>query len=209
MNRELLEKPFDRHQIKQREGAFGSVLDYVEGHVIIHRLNDAFDAEWSFDVLSHEVHEDRDEVIVLGQLTAGSITKSQFGTSRITRARETGDIVSLGQDLKAAATDALKKAATLLGVGLSLYGNGNGNQHAQGSRRQQSGDKGSQNGNGRSNPGNGNGRLTSKQHSYILRLMADCGMTRNELNQKCLNTYGVGLDYLSRSDASSLIESLR
>lgn len=106
MNRELLETPFDRQQIKQREGAFGNVLDYVEGHVIIQRLNDAFDAAWSFDVLSHEVHEDRDEVIVLGKLTAGSITKSQFGTSRITRARETGNIVSLGQDLKAAATDA-------------------------------------------------------------------------------------------------------
>ncbi len=162
MNRELLEKPFDRQQIKQREGAFGNILDYVEGHVIIHRLNDAFDAEWSFDILSHEVHEDRDEVIVLGQLTAGSIIKSQFGTSRITRARDTGNIVSLGQDLKAAATDALKKAATLLGVGLSLYSNGNDNQHAQDSRSHQSGNGGSQNANGRSNQSNGNGRLTSK-----------------------------------------------
>ena len=49
--------------------------------------------------------------------------KSQFGSSRITRAKETGDIISLADDLKAAATDALKKAATLLGVGLHLYRN--------------------------------------------------------------------------------------
>ena len=35
--------------------------------------------------------------------------------------------MALGDDLKAASTDALKKSATLLGVGLSLYG-GNGQQ---------------------------------------------------------------------------------
>ena len=48
MNRELLEKPFDPNQIKQREGNFGKTLDYIEGHSVIQRLNDAFDANWSF-----------------------------------------------------------------------------------------------------------------------------------------------------------------
>jgi hypothetical protein len=44
-------------------------------------------------------------------------------------------IISLGDDLKAAATDCLKKCATLFGVGLHLYfdtpspSNGNGNDH--------------------------------------------------------------------------------
>ena len=41
MNRELLEKPFNPEQIKQREGNFGKKLDYIEGHVVIQRLNDA------------------------------------------------------------------------------------------------------------------------------------------------------------------------
>jgi hypothetical protein len=58
---------------------------------------------------------------VLGRLTAEGIVKNQFGSSQITRNKKTGDLVSLGDDLKAAATDALKKAATLLGVGLHLY----------------------------------------------------------------------------------------
>jgi hypothetical protein len=40
MNRALLEKPFERDEIKQREGNFGKTLDYVEGHSIIQRLND-------------------------------------------------------------------------------------------------------------------------------------------------------------------------
>ena len=39
MNRELLEKHFDPSQIKQREGNFGKMLDYIEGHAVIERLN--------------------------------------------------------------------------------------------------------------------------------------------------------------------------
>jgi hypothetical protein len=45
----------------------------------------------------------------------------QAGVSQVTREKGTGALVSLGDDLKAAATDALKKCATCLGVGLHLY----------------------------------------------------------------------------------------
>ena len=38
MNRELLEKPFEPGQIRQREGNFGKMLDYIEGHTVIQRL---------------------------------------------------------------------------------------------------------------------------------------------------------------------------
>ena len=34
MNRELLEKPFEPNQIKQREGNFGKILDYIESHLV-------------------------------------------------------------------------------------------------------------------------------------------------------------------------------
>jgi hypothetical protein len=40
MNRALLEHPFDPAQIKQRKGRNG-VLDYVEGHTVVARLNAA------------------------------------------------------------------------------------------------------------------------------------------------------------------------
>ena len=126
MNRELLEKPFEQDEIKQREGNFGKTLDYVEGTSIIQRLNDAFDAEWSFTILKHEILKDADEVLVLGELKAGDFVKNQFGSSKITRAKDTGEIISLADDLKAAATDALKKTATMYGVALYLYRNGNG-----------------------------------------------------------------------------------
>ena len=118
MNRTLLEHPFDPAQIKQRKGRNG-VLDYVEGHTVIARLNAALDGAWSFEVVAHEVRDD--EVLVLGKLTAAGIVKMQFGASQVTRDRETKALISLGDDLKAAATDALKKCATFLGVGLHLY----------------------------------------------------------------------------------------
>ena len=48
MNRELLEKPFGKEQIKQRKGNFGDMIDYVETHTVIQRLNDAFEGQWNF-----------------------------------------------------------------------------------------------------------------------------------------------------------------
>jgi len=67
-------------------------------------------------------------VIVLGKLTAENVVKTQFGSSMIIRAKETVEIISFADDLKAAATDALKKAVTLFGVGLHLY-NGDTSLH--------------------------------------------------------------------------------
>ena len=121
MNRALLEKPFEPSQIKQRQGNFGHILDYVEGHVVTSRLNEAFDGNWSFEIVKYRILKDTDEVLVLGKLTAEGVTKMAFGSKEIERNKDTKAIISLGDDLKAASTDALKKAASLLGVGLYLY----------------------------------------------------------------------------------------
>ena len=214
MNRELLEKKFGPEQIKQREGNFGKTLDYIEGHAVIQRLNDAFDADWSFVIIKHEIIKETDEVIVLGELGAGAIKKTQFGSSRITRARNTGDLLSIAENMKSAATDSLKKCATMLGIGLHLYNKDDGNnQRPNGGN--QSNDQGWNNnqssgngGNGNGN-GNSNGRITAKQHSFIQSLLKNKSITTSEINKKCVDTYGSVLDYLSRADASSLISELQ
>lgn len=211
MNRQLLEKPFDPNQIKQREGNFGRTLDYIEGHSVIQRLNDAFESEWSFEILEHRILENTDEVIVLGKLTAGDIVKSQFGSSKITRARETGDMISLVDDLKAAATDALKKCATMLGVGLRLYGNGQASspdQNGNGNRNAGNRSRFNNDHNGGNGSGNHNGRLSAKQHDYILKLADENGITQGALNQKCRATFGVVAAHLSKNDASEVIKEL-
>jgi hypothetical protein len=221
MNRELLEKPFEPNQIKQREGMFGKTLDYIEGHAVIQRLNEAFEAEWSFSILKNEVLKETDEVIVLGELRACNVVKTQFGSSKITRAKANGEPISLADDYKAAATDCLKKAATMLGVGLHLYngdkptagrtnngGNGSRKPYQDPPKQSANGDRRGGNGNGNGD-GNGNGRLSSAQYNFILRLAKDRNLTRKEMNQKALEAYGVVLEHISKADAHSLIEELK
>jgi recombination DNA repair RAD52 pathway protein len=214
MNREILEKPFGPEQIKQREGNFGRMLDYIEGHAVIQRLNDAFDAQWSFAILHHEVLNETDEAIVLGELKADGVVKTQFGSSRITRNRQTGEMVSLADDYKSAGTDALKKCATLLGVGLHLYGENPQRQQRKSHRQPQGHNGGNGNrqrpaGNGGRKNGNGNGRLSQKQYQYLMALATkDLAMTRSELDNLCLEMFGTTAPYLSKKDASSVIENL-
>ena len=119
MNRDILEKEFESSQVKKRRGPFGEDLDYVEAADVIRRLNQAFDAEWSFEIVEHQ--QMFDEVVVLGKLTAQGITKCQFGSHQITKAKKDGAVVNIGFDLKAAASDCLKKASTHFGVALHLY----------------------------------------------------------------------------------------
>jgi len=117
MNKEILRRPFLPEQVKQREGQNGKMLSYIETHAVIERLNEGCDA-WSFEVVQHHVY--KVEVVVVGKLTADGVIKMAFGGAAITF-NNGGKVVSLADDLKAAASDALKKCASLLGVGLELY----------------------------------------------------------------------------------------
>ena len=215
MNRQLLESTFPTDQIKQRNGNFGKTLEYIEGHSVIQRLNEAFDGCWSFEIVSHEILED--EVIVQGKLSADGVVKTQFGSSSITRAKEGGAVISLADDLKAAATDSLKKCATLLGVGLYLYssqpesteGKANGQPQAQGKQP----DKANQRNDRRSKPAgtanNDNARVSNKQLTYLLDLGKEIGMDSKGLDKLALEEFGVRMAYLTRKDASAFIDSLK
>src|SRR5580693_8457626 len=119
MKKDVLTRPFAPEQVKTRPGQGGKSLNYVETHAVIARLNEAADFEWSFEVTKHEVMVD--EVIVLGKLTIDGVTKMAFGGSSVTR-DNSGKEVSLADDLKAATSDAIKKTASLFGIGLELYG---------------------------------------------------------------------------------------
>lgn len=117
MDRKILTAPFPAELVRTRPGKNGMQLSYVETWAYIERLNNGCES-WDFIVESHQVIEG--EVVVLGKLVADGVTKTAFGGSSVTIDRE-GRTVSLADDLKAAASDALKKCASLLGVGLELY----------------------------------------------------------------------------------------
>jgi hypothetical protein len=68
------------------------------------------------------------------------------------------------------------------------------------------------NGNGNNRPsvsdGNSNGRLSAKQYQYIQRLNEDMGKNSADLNKKCLEMFGTVSQFLSKGDASAMIEHL-
>jgi hypothetical protein len=108
---------FPRAAIKQR-AVQGRQFDYVEGHTVIHRLNDATENQWSMEIKSIstiDIKEDWKQVTAHVALTIPGLgTREHIGIQ---------DVHVKGPDLvKGAITDALKKAATLFGVGLELYG---------------------------------------------------------------------------------------
>lgn len=203
MKRDILEKPFEPAQIKQRVGTYGNVLDYIEGHTVIKRLNDAFDGAWCFEILRHKILEETDEVLVLGKLTAGDVVKCQFGSSKITRTQDTKETISLADDLKAAGTDSLKKCSTMLGVGLYLY---NGDKSLHESKGGSSTPKTeppqtpeTKGGDG----GNGDARITNKQLNYAVNLGKSLGLNSKDLDQESIKVFGVKMAYLTIKDASA------
>jgi hypothetical protein len=117
-----LSAPFDVTFTDVRGGV---ELTYVTGEQVTRRLNEVLGVGgWSFRVLRHDIHAEADEAWALGEIVAEidgkCVTRQQFGSQKIKRSRSTGAPLDLGFDLKGAATDAMKKCASLLGVGLYL-----------------------------------------------------------------------------------------
>jgi hypothetical protein len=217
MNRTLLEKPFEPSQIKQRQGNFGHILDYVEGHVVTSRLNEAFDGNWTFEIVKYRILKDTDEVLVLGKLTAEGVTKMAFGSKEIERSKDSKTIISLGDDLKAASTDALKKAASLLGVGLYLYSDQRPNGKPEESRGEPS-HKEAPTGNEKNQPmpknepsssGDNGGRLTNKQLAMIFAVGKSKGLQTKDIKDKALATFSKNLNFLTKAEASTYINALQ
>lgn len=215
MNRTLLEKLFEPSQIKQRQGNFGHILDYVEGHVVTSRLNDAFEGNWSFEIVRYRILKETNEVIVLGKLIAENVTKMAFGSKEMATNKDTKAIISLGDDLKAASTDALKKAASLLGVGLYLYSefrsNGTGGNDSKdqpdGNPATESKDR--TGGQTQGKPDGDGGRLTNKQLAMIFAVGKSKGLQTKEIKDKALATFSKNLNFLTKAEASTFINALQ
>ncbi len=118
--RSLLQVSTPREFIKERPGKGGKTFTYVEGGYVIATLNKIFSpVGWDFQIVSERI--ELNEVVVRGKLMVKDhkngyeISKTQYGTKE----RNAG--VPLGDSLKAASTDALKKCASMFGVALDVY----------------------------------------------------------------------------------------
>lgn len=195
MKKDVLCRPFPPELIKQRQGQGGKMLSYVETHAVIARLNEGCHS-WAFEIVRHEIIED--EVIVVGKLVADGVIKMAFGGATVTRDRE-GRPVDLGDTHKSAASDSLKKAASLLGVGLELYGAGpHGHGSAEHSKRN----------NAPTTPMIED-RLTSRQLAAIHGAARRRGLGNQQLVALLVERTGKnGPQLLTKSEASGIIEEL-
>ncbi len=108
--------------VKVRPGPGGMQLKYVEVGYVISVLNQVFGWDWDFRIMDQQIG--KKQVWVRGELTVRlkdhSITKGQFGGSDI-KSNRNGDPISIADDLKTAASDCLKKCASMLGIANDLY----------------------------------------------------------------------------------------
>ncbi len=128
---EALRQPTPKKYIKKRQGPAGRTFDYVEAGYVKDLLNKTFNT-WSFTVVDKQVGNS--QIWVQGRLTVqipvpqkdGTITfveliKEQFGGASIKKSKTDGTPVDIGNDLKAATSDALKKCASEWGVASDIY----------------------------------------------------------------------------------------
>lgn len=108
--------PAEAHKTRKQGG---QDLVYVTGEMVISRLNEALGVTgWSWRVVREGMTDV--EAWVLGELTATidgqTITRQHYGNQDVKRGQH-----GVADLFKAANTDAIKKAATTIGVALYLY----------------------------------------------------------------------------------------
>lgn len=127
----ILSQPTPRHCIYKRKGRGGKTFEYVSIGYVIQKLDEyckAIKGTWSFDsteISDTEMIKKTKNIVTKGTLTiltkdkARSIT--QYGSSEVKMKSDGNGVVDLGDDFKGAASDALKKCASMIGVARDVY----------------------------------------------------------------------------------------
>lgn len=195
---DILSRPFAAELIQQRRGPGGQSLSYVSGSEYIRRLNEAFNCEWTFEIVEHQRFTS--EVVVLGRITIDGVVKSAFGGSSIKMSRQSDEPISLADDLKAAATDALKKASSLFGIGLHLY-----SQPPQQPSQQPSQQPPQQPPQQQLQPQ----MISEKQVGMVNFVAKKLNLNESEIAEIALESFGVNVDKMTKNEGSKLIAILQ
>lgn len=148
---------------------------------LVASIDRALGDKWSFDIVHHEVVGD--ETIVFIRLTVDGRSRVGVGGTS-----EKGTLV---HRLNAAAVDALMRGAEWMGAAIIAA------SAAQPPAEPVL-----------AGP-DATSRITRKQLDYALSLARDRGIPRDKLVARCLADFKKKPEYLTRTEASELIESLR
>ena len=113
--------------IKKRKGRGGKELSYVEISYVQGVLNAVFGLDWDIKVVEKIIDFERHSIALLVELIVRFadghiITKHAWGGSDIKRTQDGEGLVDFADDLKAAQSDGIKKAASMLGVAWDVFG---------------------------------------------------------------------------------------
>ena len=127
----LIFLPTPSQFIKQRPGRGKMVFDYVEANYIFQRLNAIFRCDWDVDIVEQNIYKEAGQIATKARLTVRFadgrvVSKTAWGGSDI---KVSGDkVIDIADDLKGSESDAIKKAASMLGLCWDVYsGVTNGN----------------------------------------------------------------------------------
>ncbi len=144
---ELLSAPTPQKFIKRRKGRGGMSFDYVETNYVLARLNATFMFDWDNEIIEQIIDKDENQIATKVRLIVrfadGKVVKKDaWGGAEIKRIRETKKIMDLANDLKASESDAIKKAASMLGVCWDVYSGMTKNGKSEGKSKAKSKSKG-------------------------------------------------------------------
>lgn len=201
-----LAEPFPHTAIKSRQGGGGRSFSYVEGFTVIRRLNEATGNNWSLEIkeiTSIQVGNESRLQARVALTIPGLGTREHIGVQSV---NDRG-----GEDLvKGVVTDALKKAATLFGVGLELYGpDYEAGEIAAPRQDAPVKPQNAPHGEIPPHPVSVPGEASAKQLGMIRGLAKQKGISPDRLEARCSQLYSTPLDHLSKRDASDLIERLQ
>ena len=142
--RRIINAPLPTEVIQERDGGRGVTLSYISGSLVTDILNNAFDYQWDWECEREWVEKsvpkfnpkyDKDPVAqppvahVRGRLTVHFLDENNVKQCIVKTGHGSKVLVGGASEqesaFKAADTDALKKAASKLGIGLELYRNEN------------------------------------------------------------------------------------
>lgn len=120
---QMLLKRTPQAYVRERPAKGGGTWKYVSGGYFRKVLNMMFGWDWDFEIKDKQIVVN--QVIVEGRLTVRSngttVIKEQIGKKDIIYRKGTETPLDIGNDFKAAATDALKKCAAELGIAADVY----------------------------------------------------------------------------------------
>lgn len=118
--------------VYKRPAKGGSTWKYVKSADVILALNTTFGGFWDFSIITDEATAlemavKTKSVVVRGRLTITnpstgvSVTREQYGRKDVAFKKGTNEPMDFGNDMKAAASDALKKCASQFGLFNDIY----------------------------------------------------------------------------------------